>query len=237
MNVQTKLTVETNTIHFSAESMNRLKDIMYMEQYQTDSHVFWEGDMSNCLYFLQEGKIKLTKLNEFGKNLTLAIYFSGDLFGEYDPSSVHLSSFTAQVIEDSHIGIIQQNDLELLLKEDHLFAAEFTQWQSQMRWYVQFKLRDLLLYGKNGALASTLVRAANTYGIQQDDSIIISEKITNYDLAKLIGATRETVNRLLTGFKKAGLIQTTNGRIEINDIEGLKEINRCEKCPVNICRL
>lgn len=237
MNVHTQVAVEANTKHFSNECLQRLKKIMYMETYQKDSSVFWEGDINNNLYYLIDGKVKLTKLNEFGKDLTMSVYFPGDLFGEYDSTNVQANSFTAQVIEDSQIGIIQQNDLELLLKQDMELAVEFAQWQSQVGRYIQLKLRDLLLYGKNGALASTLVRAANTYGIQQSESILISEKITNYDLAKLIGATRETVNRLLNAFKKDGLIQSTSGRIEILDIAGLKEINRCEKCPVDICRL
>lgn len=237
MNVYTQLAVEANTKDFSIHCMNRLKEIMYVGQYQEGSNVFWEGDVNNSLYYLLDGKVKLTKLNESGKDLTLSLYFPGDLFGEYDATNIQSNSFSAQVIEYSEVGVIQQNELEILLKQDMELAAEFTQWQSQIRRYVQLKLRDLLLYGKNGALASILVRAANTYGIQRGNTILITEKFTNYDLANLIGATRETVNRLLSVFKKDGLIQTANGRIEILDITALKEINRCEKCPIELCRL
>lgn len=238
MIVNSQIVVETNTSHFSKKSIDSLKRIMYTEEYQRGSSVFWEGERNNHLYFLIDGRIKLTKLNEAGKDLTLSVYFPGDLFGDFDPTREQLNSFTAQADEDSKIGIIQQSDMEWLLKEEPKLAADFTKWQSQLRRYTQLKLRDLLLYGKNGALASTLVRAANTYGItQSNDIILISEKITNYDLANLIGATRETVNRLLSGFEKNGLIKTTNGRIEIFNLAGLKEINRCENCNIDICRL
>ena len=99
------------------------------------------------------------------------------------------------------------------------------------------KLRDLLLYGKNGALAAILIRISNTYGINKNDKIVISKRFTNIELAKLIGATRETVSRLLTGFKQDGLIHYNYGNIEILNVNGLKEINQCENCPLEICRL
>ncbi len=237
MKVYSKIAVETNTRIFSVECINALKQVMYIEQYQKGSCVFWEGDINNNLYLLLDGKIKLTKLNEFGKDLTVSVYLPGDLFGEFDATNMQVNSFTAEVMEHCKIGVIQQDDLELLLKQDVDLAVEFTQWQSQSQRYMQMKLRDLLLYGKNGALASTLIRAANTYGIQQGNTILISEKFTNYDLANLVGATRETVNRLLTAFKKAGLIKYAQGRIEILNLSGLREINRCEDCPIDICRL
>ena len=237
MNVTPQIAIHSNTNHFSPEFMNMLKEMMYTADYEADSYVFWEGDPNNWLYLLVEGKIKLTKLNEFGKDLTLAVHFSEDLFGEYDPTETQMNSFSAEVIEPAQVGIIQQLELKSRLKQNGNLASEFSEWQSLSRRYTQYKLRDLLLYGKNGALASTLIRAANTYGIELDGRIIITEKFTNYDLANLIGATRETVNRLLSSLKKDGLIKVAHGKIEILNLSGLKEINRCEECPVSICRL
>lgn len=227
----------SNTNHFSTESIRALRDIMYVKKYQKGSYVFWEGDFNSQLYFLLDGKVNLTKLNKFGKNLTLTVYFPEDLFGEYDLSLSQKNSYSALAIESSQIGIIKHKDLQAKLMDNGNLAAEFFQWQSLQRQYVYLKLRDLLLYGKNGALASTLIRAANTYGYEKDGKIILSEKLTNNDLAQLIGATRETVNRLLAALKKDGLITIENRKIEILNLTGLKQINHCERCPIEICRL
>ena len=227
----------SNTTCFSDEHMGLLIDKMYILKFTKNEQLYWEGDVSNSLYFILNGKAKLSKLNEDGKELTLYNYFKGDLFGEYVTTNDPFNSFTAQIITDSTIGVIQQEDLEELMRGHPGFATEFTMWLNINHRYTQMKLRDLLLYGKNGALAAILIRISNTYGINKNDKIVISKRFTNIELAKLIGATRETVSRLLTGFKQDGLIHYNYGKIEILNVNGLKEINQCENCPLEICRL
>lgn len=237
MGVATQSAINCNTSYFSTKSMNDLIDNMYIRHYDKNSKLYLEGDRSNSLFFIFNGKVKLTKLNEDGKELTMYNYFEGDLFGEYTSMNNHFNSFTAQIVENSKIGVIQQYAVENLLREDAKLATEFTLWMSQTHRYTQMKLRDLLLYGKNGALASTLIRISNTYGKTLGNKIIITRKFTNIELAKLIGATRETVNRLLTTFKDIGYINYDYGKIEILNLDNLKEIHQCENCPVEICRL
>src|SRR5699024_6239128 len=107
MAVTSQVIVKTNTRHFSDDSIDRLQEIMYFEMYQQGATVFWEGEMNHSIYFLFDGKIKLTKVNEFGKDLTLSVYFPGDLFGEYDTSYEHKKSFTAEAVESSNVGMIK----------------------------------------------------------------------------------------------------------------------------------
>ncbi|MFP3490515.1 helix-turn-helix domain-containing protein, partial [Staphylococcus sp. SIMBA_130] len=82
----------------------------------------------------------------------------------------------------------------------------------------------------HGALASTLIRIANTYGIEEGDTIRMTTKFTNTEIADLIGATRETVNRMLNQLKKDHIIAYENGTIMIKDLEQLKAICHCEGC-------
>ncbi|GAB3060171.1 Crp/Fnr family transcriptional regulator [Virgibacillus ainsalahensis] len=237
MGLVNQLIVERNTEHFSTEGLDKLRENMAVRSFDEGSKIYWEGDNSEEIYYLMQGKVKLTKLNEDGKELTMYHYFSGDLFGEYPSMNSQMCSFTAQTTEESIIGVIQQRDVDELVREFGYLALELTQWMSQMQRYTQMKLRDLLLYGKNGALASTLIRISNTYGSEERNKINITRKFTNIELAKLIGATRETVNRLLADFKQNGLISYEQGRIEILNMDGLKSINQCEGCPAEICRL
>lgn len=237
MSLLSKIKVETNTTHLSEKCRNKLRDIMYMEKFNADSRIFWEGDTNEKLFYLVEGAVKLTKLSEDGKDLTLNYFFPGDLFGEFDPMHKQTSALTAIATEKCVIGVIQQTDLEALLWQDGDIAIEFAQWQSHMQHYTQLKLRDLLFHGKNGALAAMLVRASNTFGIVTEDRIIISKKFTDSELANLIGSSRETVNRMLATFKREGLIKQDKGYIEILDLAKLRKICHCEDCPVGICRL
>ncbi|MNE86560.1 Anaerobic regulatory protein [compost metagenome] len=94
-----------------------------------------------------------------------------------------------------------------------------------------------MLYGKPGALCSLLIRLSNTYGVPDGDEIRIEKKFNNSEMAELIGATRESVNRMLSDMRKDDLIYIEHGTIVIKDIEALRDVCKCESCPVQICRI
>lgn len=118
-----------------------------------------------------------------------------------------------------------------------IFSIEFTKWVSYSQQLIQTKLRDLMFFGKNGALASAIIRMTNTYGMQKDGKWEITKKITHDEIACLIGTPRETVTRMLSQLKKDGLIQNEKGYINVIDLAGLRSICRCEDCPLHVCRL
>ncbi|WP_110943554.1 Crp/Fnr family transcriptional regulator [Virgibacillus senegalensis] len=227
-----------NTWQFSPESFSKIKGIMYEHVFTAGSTLFWEGDEAEKLYYLEKGSIRLTKTADDGKDLCLYYFRDGDLFGELQyPGQQGKMSYTAEVLQDARVGVIQQRDLEILLWQHGDLAIEFSRWLGYMQRLTQVKLRDLMFHGKNGALASTLIRAANTYGVLDGGTIHFTEKFTHSELASLIGATRETVNRMLNQLKKQQVIDTEQGRIVIGDLPALKSICHCEECPLEICRL
>lgn len=237
MNPTNQLSVTTNTAFFSHHCFTKMRNIMHIKKVPANDLIFLEGDQMDKLFFVLEGTVQLAKLNDAGKNLTFHYFFPDDLFGEFNPRQAHTSTFTARATEDTVIGIMNQHDFEALLMENGDIAIEFSQWQSHMRRFTQYKFRDLLFHGKDGALASTLLRMANTYGIKKKQIILITKKHTNNELADLVGTSRETVNRILAVFKENNLIADTKGCLEILDPTGLKAICHCEECPVSICRL
>jgi len=226
-----------NTQSFSNQNFVKLEELMYEQQVKRGEKIYWEGNDCNHLYYLKSGAVKLTKSSDEGKDLVLYHFQAGDLFGEIGDDSHVLNSFSAEAMTDCSLGVIQQKDLETILWQNGDLAVEFMKWMGYMQRFTQTKLRDLMFFGKHGALASTLIRIANTYGIEEGNTIRMTTKFTNTEIADLIGATRETVNRMLNQFKKDNIIAYENGTIMIKDLEQLKAICHCEGCPKNICRL
>lgn len=228
-----------NSTAFSKKSLYILKAMMHVERVSKGSNLFNEGDPADSLYFLLEGTIRLTKGTDDGKDLALFYFQSGDLFGEFDHNHFSQSTrtFSAKAMRYCEVGVIKKEDLEVALCQNSDFGIEFINWMAYMQRFMQLKLRDLMFYGKMGALASTLIRIANTFGTRQKNSISITEKITNAELASMIGATRETVNRMLNQLRSDGIISLNKGSLVILNLERLKEICHCEDCPLNICRL
>ncbi|WNB93189.1 Crp/Fnr family transcriptional regulator [Bacillus sp. NEB1478] len=227
-----------NTDIFSKQSFQYLENIMYPKVIEKDHYLFLDSDKAEQLYYVKKGQIKITKLTEDGKELVLYIFQEGDLIGELGITPDSRYNYSARATRHCELGVIQQQDLETIIWQHGDVAVEFMRWMSNMHAITRSKFRDLMLYGKKGALCSTLIRLANSYGIMTPTGIVISQPFTNNDLAELVGTTRETVNRMLSTLKKEGVISIEGeGKLKIRKLNDLKEACSCENCPVEICRI
>ncbi|GBF76904.1 hypothetical protein PA598K_05417 [Paenibacillus sp. 598K] len=223
--------------YFTPDNIEKLTSLMYVHKVKAASYLFWDGDPAEYLYYVKSGRVKLTKMTDNGSKITLYLHHAGDMFGQIDPFQQSVQSFNAEVIEDAEIGIIQQKDLETMLWQHGDLAIEFMKWMGVMHRMTQTKFRDLLLYGKPGALCSLIIRLGNSYGIESEDGIRIDKKITNSEMAEMIGATRESVNRILSDLRRSGAITVDNGSVLIKDLKYLQNVCKCENCPKDICRV
>ncbi|REK76724.1 Crp/Fnr family transcriptional regulator [Paenibacillus paeoniae] len=221
----------------SQESFEKLKGIMYVRNFEKGSCLFWEGDAANHLYYIMQGRVRTTKSADNGRTLTLYLHQQGDLIGQMDPFLESVHNFSAEVTEDVQVGVIQRKDLEVLLWQNSDLAIEFMKWMGLMHRLTQTKFRDLIMFGKTGALCSLLIRLGNSYGKETDGGILIDMKINNTELADMIGATRESVNRMLSELKREKVIQNHNGYMVIQDLAYLREVCHCENCPKEVCRM
>nr|WP_183601147.1 Crp/Fnr family transcriptional regulator [Paenibacillus phyllosphaerae] len=221
----------------SAGSFELLQGIMYMKNAEKGSCLFWEGDKADKLFFIFSGRVRTTKTSDSGRALTLYLHQKGDLVGQMDPFNDSVHSFSAEVTHDAKVGVIQRKDLEVLLWQHGDLAVEFMKWMGMMHRLTQSKFRDLMLFGKTGALCSLLIRLSNSYGKQRDGGIYIDLKINNTEMADMIGATRESVNRMLSDMKKADVIEYADGHFTIKDLNYLRDVCHCENCPKEICRM
>lgn len=225
---------------FSEEQFSRLEELMYPKRAESGSYLFWEGEPTGKLYYIRSGKVKLRKSTEDGKDFILSILQAGDMLCEPDDGMRAVHSFSAEAIEDAELGVIQWKDLEILLYRHGDFAVRFMNWMALMHRVTESKFRDLLLFGKPGALASTLIRLANSYGVATPEGILIRLKLTNSELADFVGTTRESVNRMLSGLKDEGTIELRKGCILILNLNALKQICQCPACPAcpkEVCRI
>ncbi len=225
---------------FAEEQFERIRELMYPKRAEAGTYLFWEGEPTGKLYYIRSGKVKLRKSTEEGKDFILSILQAGDMLCEPEDGMRAVHSFSAEVIEDAELGVIQWSDLEILLYRHGDFAVRFMNWMALMHRVTESKFRDLLLFGKPGALASTLIRLANSYGVMGADGIKIGIKLTNAELADFIGTTRESVNRMLNGLRDEGTIDIRQGRIVILNLNALKTMCQCPACPgcpKEVCRI
>ncbi|NOU73493.1 cyclic nucleotide-binding domain-containing protein [Paenibacillus sp. LMG 31458] len=222
---------------FSEENFHKLQSIMYVKHAEKGDYLFWEGDVADKLYYVIKGGVRITKLSETGKSFIISLHQAGDLFGQIDPFQNSVQSYSAEVTADCEIGVIQRKDLEVLLWQHGDLAIEFMKWMGLMHRMTETKFRDLMMYGKPGALCSLLIRLSNSYGVPNGEHTLINYKINHTEMADMIGATRESVNRMLSDMKKEDALEIQNGHIVIKDLTYLRDVCHCENCPKEICRM
>jgi len=225
------------SLFLSGEHRELLAGIMLPKRVKSGTYLLWEGEDAQNLYYIRSGRVKLRKTTEEGKDLILSLMQKGDLIGEMAHGGNVAYSFSAEVIEDAEVGVLPWKDLERLLAANGSLAFPFMNWLGHMNRVTQSKIRDLLLFGKQGALASTLIRLGNSFGIPCEDGIVLDIKLTNTEIADMIGTARESVNRMLSAYKDEGVIDIREGRIVILRLECLRKICNCSACPLEICRM
>ncbi|MED3551530.1 Crp/Fnr family transcriptional regulator [Cytobacillus praedii] len=222
-----------------AEKLNVLLQAShYNKKVEKGSFLYQEGMTANELFIVQSGLIQISKIVPDGRELTLRMCGEGDLIGElslFCPSPKYM--LNAKVIESGVVAIINKEELEEKLNQDHSLALELMKWISLQYRKSQTKFRDLVLHGKKGALYSTLIRLTNSYGIETENGIMINTPLTNQELANFCGTSREVVNRMLGELRKNDVLSIEKGMITIHDLSYLKNSIDCESCPVNICNI
>ncbi|CEG27476.1 Crp/Fnr family transcriptional regulator [Bacillus sp. B-jedd] len=202
------------------------------------SYLFREGQDAAEVYIILSGKVQITKMNSEGQELLLRLCCHNDIVGEltlftYEPKYI----FNARAIEDAEIAALEINELEQALFKNSELAYEFLKWMNDHMRKTMTKFKDLVLYGKKGALYSTLIRLSNSYGVVTEKGILITVPVTTQDLANFCGTAREIVSRMLSELKRKNIISIEAKKITIHNLEYLKKENNCENCPIEYCNV
>jgi len=167
--------------------------------------IYYPGTPSSSVYFVEEGKVKLSYLDPSGKRITLALRGSGELFGEMALVGERRRRHHAEALEDSVLIRIPK---EVMIS-----------WIRDLEEIVE----DLAFRDIQARLSRQLLRLSHEYGVKTKDGILISFRLTHRDLAEMIGSARENTTMALNRFAREGLLSKRRYQIIIKDPEGLKE--------------
>jgi CRP-like cAMP-binding protein len=173
-----------------------------------------QGDPAKNVMYIQEGGVKLTVVNETGKEAVVAILGPGDFFGEGCLAGQSICMATATAIAPTTVLIIQKNEMIRLLHGEHEFSDRFIAHMLARNLRVEEDLIDQLFNSSEKRLARTLLLLAR-YGAPGHPQKVLL-KVSQEMLAEMIGTTRPRVNFFMNKFRKLGFIQY-NGEIHVNN--------------------
>ncbi|ERL04929.1 putative anaerobic regulatory protein [Mitsuokella sp. oral taxon 131 str. W9106] len=201
-------------------------------------YLFREGDAARYFYIVRSGQVFITKYASSGRVLSLRLASRDSIVGElalYEQKPAYIFNAIAQ--SAAEVYAIEYPVLQDYLERTPKLATNLLKIVGAHMRKQHSKFRDLLLYGKKGALYSTLIRLANSYGRQEEDGILISVPLTNQELANYSATARESLNRMLSELRRAGVIEYREHLIFIRDLDYLKEAIQCENCGCEICNI
>jgi CRP-like cAMP-binding protein len=204
------------------ESANALMKSMTTSRLERGDVLFREGDQGNRLYVIGEGKIKLGLTSVDGRENLLAILGPGEMFGElslFDPGP---RTATATAVAETQLIELGHDDLNTFLAGRPAVASSMLAALARRLRRTNDSLADLVFTDVPGRVAKALLDLSNRFGRPAEDGILVAHDLTQEEIAQLVGASRETVNKALADFASRGWIKLEARAVVLMDVERIR---------------
>jgi CRP/FNR family transcriptional regulator, cyclic AMP receptor protein len=178
-------------------------------EYRRSEKIYSQGESATNVLYIQKGGIKLSVVNEVGKEAVVAMLGPGDFFGEGGMAGQLVRMGTATAITPATLLVIEKQEMIRVLHSEHAFSDRFVAYMLSRNIRIEQDLVDQLFNSSEKRLARTLLLLAR-YG-QQDQPQKMVAKISQETLAEMIGTTRSRVNFFMNKFRKLGFIKYNGG--------------------------
>ena len=184
--------------------------------------IFEEGETINGVYCVKDGICKLSKLSENGKDQIVKMVVKGDLLGQRSLISNESSNLQATALNDMEVCFIPKSEIMADLQKNPKFSFEVLQEMAHDLKEADDFIVNMAQKSVKQRLAETLIYIHNSFGVNPDKTL--SVLLSREDFANIVGTATESAIRVLSQFKKEGLISTVGKHIRIEDLEGLKRV-------------
>ena len=205
------------------EAAIALQKSMVPQTIKRGSTLFQEGDAGDRLYVVTAGKIKLSHASGDGRESVLAVLGPGDMFGElslFDPCP---RKDTASAVTDSAVIGLGNTDLNPWLVGRPEVAQKLLQALAHRLRRTNEAMSDLVFADVPGRVAKALLDLGEKFGTKTEAGIYVNHDLTQEELAQLVGASRETVNKALADFVSRGWLKLETRSVELLDLDRLSK--------------
>ncbi|TVO52270.1 Crp/Fnr family transcriptional regulator [Denitromonas halophila] len=171
------------------------------------------GDPPDYVYFVLTGSLKVLVSDEDGREVILTILGQGELFGEMGIFEEQPRSASVVAVMPSDLVMISKHDFKQLMRDDFDIAWRIMSNLADRLRNADRKIESLALMDVYGRVAHLLLEM----GEEQDGEMVVVRKISKQDIAKMIGASREMVSRVMKDLGLQGLIEETPNGIILRD--------------------
>ena len=197
----------------------------YPFEYSKDDVLFWQGDSSLELYLMRRGKVRIYKISPAGRETSINIFSTGNIIGEFAGIDQQPRSATAQAITHCVLWRMEgEAFLRHLRTLPNLAMAMNRLLVGKLRWTAEFA-ETVAQYDAAGRLLHILLLYNEQFGeeLEPGKRYKLELGLNQDNLASLVGARREWVNRLLQTWQRQGWMEYRAGKIIIHDLDRMRE--------------
>jgi CRP/FNR family transcriptional regulator, cyclic AMP receptor protein len=176
--------------------------------------IFTQGDAADTVFYLQEGRVRLTVVSEIGKEATLGILNEGDFFGEGCLAGQPLRMGSATAMTDCELMRIDKRAMMRALHQEHTLSDLFTAYLLGRNIRYEADLVDQLFNSSEKRLARTLLLLAH-FGKEGVPETVVP-KISQETLAEMVGTTRSRVSFFMNRFRKLGFVNYGESGLQVH---------------------
>ena len=188
--------------------------------------LFKEGQEGDRLYVVVHGKIKLGTTSGDGRENLLSILGPGEMFGELSLFDPEPRTSTATAVTDARLVSLAHEAVIGLLTSNPQTSLELLRRLAQRLRKSNEILADLVFADVPGRVAKAIIDLGDRFGVQKEDGLHVNHDLTQEELAQLVGASRETVNKALADFAARGWVKLEPRAVLVIDVERLSKRGR-----------
>lgn len=205
------------------EALEHIAKTGIQKNFKKDSVILFEHESGSALFIIIEGKVKVSRFSDDGKEVIITILSESDIFGEMSLLDGQARSAHVTAMENTDIFIIKREDfIEHLRSFPEVSIALLQEMTKRLR-AADIKIKSLSLKDAEGKVATVLLQLADEIGKIKQGTVEIEKLPFQHDLANLAGTSRETISRTLHSFAKKGLVELDGSRLRIVNYEAFKE--------------
>jgi CRP/FNR family transcriptional regulator/CRP/FNR family cyclic AMP-dependent transcriptional regulator len=197
------------------EQVERLEERAKRRSFRRGEVIFHKGDPGATLYLILSGQVKIVLPSEGGEEAVLGVLDEGEFFGELSLIDGRPRSATIMATQSTEALVLHRDDFLAFLDSNPKCAVDLLHTLCERLRETDEFVEDAVFLDVPGRLAKKLLELADEYGQSGADGTIIGLRITQQELATMVGATRESVNKHLRGYRARGIIEIDRQRITI----------------------
>lgn len=204
------------------EDLRALMGLARKRTFRSGEIIFHRDDVGQVLYVIKEGKVKICLISPEGQEISLVVLGKGDCFGEFALIDGLPRSADAVALEKVECYTLQRGDFHNAIMKNPQIAIQVMEMLAKRLRKTDEKVEELIVLDVYGRVAKKLLDLADEHGVKVDDGTRIDMRLTQQDLASMVGASRESVNKVIGYFSDKHYISTDRHKITLHRIDELK---------------